>query len=275
MAYSLKIILFLFTFALLPIFTYAQEGKNEIVISVSDELGSKISDASIALFDSQNKIFEKKTDKKGTVIFKGLNSTKYRVSISAKGFKEYLINDINFDKNSKQTFDVALEIEPIQVDVSVGETEGFDPDNFGRKTILGKEEIDNLPEDSELLLKRLLEIAGVKDKGDVVISVNGVVVEGDNLPPKARIKQIRINRNVFSAQYEGTSTASIEITTSSFVEKIKGYFGYQFGNSKLNAANFFWVSGNLFSKIILEAVYQFLSGKKLQFLLTDDIYPIR
>lgn len=262
MVHSFKIILFFFAFALFPVLTHAQTDKNQITVSVSDEFGSKILNAKVILYDGQEKIIEKQTDKNGTVIFQRLTSSKYFILISAKGFKEYSIKDISFDENRKQSFDVVLEIEPIQVDVSVGETEGFDYDNFGRKTILGKEEIDNLPEDSELLLKRLLEIAGVKDNGDIVISVNGVVVGGGNLPPKARIKQIRINRNVFSAQYEGTSTASIDITTSAFVEKIEGYFRYEFSNSALTAANPFLGKRESFQQNHLSGGVTIPVGKK-------------
>jgi hypothetical protein len=235
MAYSSKFILFLFVVALLPILIQAQTDKNQIIVSVSDMLGSKISEANVILFDGETKIDEKKTDKQGKVSFQALVDIKYRISISANGFKQYSINDINLEKNGKQLFEIVLEIEPITVDVSVAGNEGVDSDNFGRKTIIDKEEIDKLPDDPELFLKRLLEFAGVKEKGDIVLSVNGVVVT--EIPPKAKIKQIRINRNIFSAQYEGTSNASIEITTSSFVEKIEGYFNYQFSDSILNASN--------------------------------------
>ena len=235
MNYLFKFTLFLLAYAFLSSLILAQSGKNLITVSVSDVLGSKIPDANVVLYEGSKKIDEKKTNKQGTVIFEVNNSSKFSISISAKGFKQYLINDINFDKINKQSYVAVLEIEPIQVDINVGENDEVNSDDFGRKTILGKEEINDLPNDPDMLLTRLLEIAGVKDKDDIVISVNGVT--GTDIPPKARIKQIRINQNVFSAQYEGTSTASIEITTNAFVEKIQSYFIYSFGSSALNAAS--------------------------------------
>jgi hypothetical protein len=69
------------------------------------------------------------------------------------------------------------------------------------------------------------------------ISVDGQV--GGKLPPKEAIKQIRINQNVFSAQYEGPFGGGIEIFTSSNMSKFTGTLGLSFADSRINASDAF------------------------------------
>jgi Carboxypeptidase regulatory-like domain len=235
MKYFFKIIVLLPFFLMQLTFLSAQSNENIINITVKDEKGGAVSDATVKLYSDNTKSVEKKTNQTGFITFNKLRNLKYQILVTAKGFKAFTLEVIDLTINQKENVEVVLEIEPVVSQVDINGSESVDSDNYGRKVLLNKDDIEDLPNDPDELLKRLKQIAGVLGDDDLPVSVNGIA--GADIPPKARIRQVRINQNIFSAQYEGTSGAGIEIFTSSVVEKIEGNATYSFNNSRLNAAN--------------------------------------
>jgi Carboxypeptidase regulatory-like domain/TonB dependent receptor len=235
MAYLTKLIVVLLFFIMQLSFLSAQSNENIINITVKDEKGGAVSDATVKLHSDNIKSVEKKTNQAGLVTFNKLRNLKYQILVTAKGFKAFTLEVIDLTIIQKENIEVVLEIEPVVSKVDINGSESVDSDNYGRKILLNKDDIEDLPDDPDELLKRLKQISGVLGGDDLPVSVNGIA--GADIPPKARIRQVRINQNIFSAQYEDTSGAGIEIFTSSVVEKIEGYASYSLNNSRLNAAN--------------------------------------
>src|SRR5207237_9677865 len=84
---------------------------------------------------------------------------------------------------------------------------------------LGEETIDALPDDPTTYARIMGNLAGRSVTGDELpISVNGM--PGAPMPSKENIKLVRVNRNIFSAQYENTYGGGIEVFTSGNVKRI-------------------------------------------------------
>src|ERR1043166_6455671 len=60
---------------------------------------------------------------------------------------------------------------------------------------------------------------------------------GGELPPKNAIREIRINQNPFSPEYDKLGFGRIEIFTKPGTDKFRGSVGYNFANDKWNSRN--------------------------------------
>lgn len=217
---------------------FGQVSDGKIIIIVVDELGGVMTDNEVTLKISEDRALKKKTNKDGSVSFEKLVDGNYQIIINKKGFQPYRSESVNVKNGQavslKITLDVAIEDSTVNVDEN--DPDNADPQKFGGTRNLSRQEIDSLPdnpEDMELVLRQL---AGPSLTGEKLpITVNGF--SGAQLPPKAAIKQIRINQNVFSAQYEGSAGGGIEIFTRSGVEKFSGGLFLDLIDSRLNAAN--------------------------------------
>lgn len=238
----------------------AQTSEAGIFVTIKDQFGAAVSDAEVTLdkmVENKNRI---KTNSLGIAQFSGLPAGKYQITVSAEGFQEQTIRGVVLGGNETRKIEIVLEIALIESNVEIGENDIADAERSGTTTVLGEDAIANLPdnqEDLERAIKRLGEaVAGE----DLPISVNGV--EGGKIPPKQQIQQIRINQNVFSAQYDSPFGGGIEIFTRSNVDRFRGYASFSFADSRFNAADpflgrrvpfqsrsyFFNLSGPLFGK---------------------------
>jgi hypothetical protein len=217
-------------------FTFAQEAN--FSVTVKNQLGEVVADAEVTLLQGNREINFIKSNKVGLVQFKKLDEGDYQISITAKGFNPYQSETINFKKGETKTIEITLEVSTIETDVTVGGSEGIDTDSFGATKVINENQIEKLPDDPKELEKMLRSIAGESVTGEEMpITVDGQT--GGKIPPKAAIQQIRVNQNVFSAQYEGPSGGGIEIFTRSNVSKFTGGGNFGFADSRLNASDAF------------------------------------
>jgi hypothetical protein len=237
-----------------------QTGNGGIVATVKDQFGGAISDAEVTLGKSDEKEKQMKTNLSGIAQFLKLSPGKYLITVSAAGFKEYTGDEIIVNKNETRKVEIVLEVAPVESKVEIGESDAAGAEKTGVTTVLNEREIENLPDDQEELERTIRRIGEAVAGEELPVSVNGV--QGGKIPPKQAIQQIRVNQNVFSAQYDGPFGGGIEIFTRSNVDKFKGYVSFSFADSRLNAADpflgrrvpyqsrnyFFNFSGPLFGK---------------------------
>lgn len=222
-----KIVFLILLLSVFAINQRAQGLEQEVSVIILDPAGGTISNAKILLFSSAADPVLKETDKNGVATIRIEKNRKHKLEVSAEGFSNKTL-EIDTGNLSK-SMTVVLEVNPISEEVDINAESDLDK----QRNIVPKELIDSLPDDPESFKRALLEIFG--GNADTLITVNGVPV--NELPPKSRIKQVRFNRNIFSAQYAGESGGGIEIITSSVIKKPKGYFSYEQQNSRFNARN--------------------------------------
>lgn len=217
-------------------YNYAQIKETSLSISVNDQLKNVVLDAEVMLLSKGIIKRRFKTDKLGIVKFSNLSEGEFTVNVLAKGFKKFEGKPFNLQKSENKHLHIELEISPIEAEIEINRIEGVDPDSFGSSKILNEEEINKLPDDPQELEKVLRQIYGeTVSGGEVSINVNGIL--GEKLPPKQLIQQVRIDRNIFSAQYSGTDGGGIFILTRAGGTSFRGFAGFGFADSRLNASD--------------------------------------
>ncbi len=214
---------------------FGQTKEDALIIQVFDQLKNPVSSAKVILTSDTKKFSQiKNTNTKGIAIFENLPESDFNIFVKADGFSDYEKKSLPFEKNIIQ---VTLEILPIEAKVVIDNSEETQK-SYGNINTLTVEQIDNLPIDSEELEKALQRIAGESVTGELLpINVNGI--DNSKLPNKEDIKSITIYREIFSAQFEGTSGERIEIETKSSRAKFGGGLIGKFGNSIINARDAF------------------------------------
>ena len=213
----------------------AQSKTAEVFVSVKDQFGDTISGAEIVLSKSGEAEKRVNTNQIGIAQFFSLIGGDYRISVSAAGFQEYKSENVTIKANETRNLEVVLEVASVESNVEIGADDDADPERSGVTTTLNEKEIRVLPDDQRELERAIRTIGESIAGEELPITVNGV--QGAQIPPKEAIQQIRINQNVFSAQYDGPFGGGIEIFTRANVDKFKGYASFNFADSRLNAAD--------------------------------------
>lgn len=240
--------------------SFAQSQETGILVVVKDQFGDAIASAEVVLSgaDQEEKLI--KTDDSGIGRFSKIAAGEYRITVTAAGFQEYKSENIFLKNNETKRVEINLEIATFESNVEIGEDETVDGEKTGTTTVLGERQIENLPDNQEELERAIKRIGEAVAGEELPISVNGV--QGGKIPPKQAIQQIRVNQNVFSAQYDSPFGGGIEIFTRANVDKFSGYVSFTFADARLNAADpfigrrvpyqsrsyFFNLSGPLFGK---------------------------
>jgi hypothetical protein len=112
----------------------------------------------------------------------------------------------------------------------------IEADNNAAATVIKGQDLDSLPDDSSDLNDMLQALAGPSagpDGGQLY--VDGF--SGAKLPPKNTIREIRINQNPFSAEYDRIGMGRIEILTKPGTEKLHGDYGLFDSDAYFNSRN--------------------------------------
>lgn len=235
-----------------------------IIVTVKDQAGSTISGAVIVLNRSGKVEKQAKSNSMGNAEIAKLTAGEYQLSVSAEGFRNES-REVTIYTGEPQRIEIILEIAPIESSVDIADGIA-DAERTGTTTVINEAQIANLPDDQEELERAIKRIGEALTGEELPITVNGV--EGGKIPPKAAIQQIRVNQNVFSAQFDGPFGGGIEIFTRSNVEKFSTYVSFSFADSRLNAADPFLGRRIPFqSRSFFASLSGPLGGKKANFFL--------
>ena len=177
----------------------------------------------------------KATDGSGRYSFLSLRPGKYLVRVIAKGFTVAQKPDLEI--TAPVVFDVQL---TIQAEAQVLNVEdeankvNADPGSNGGALILREKELATLSDDPDELSQQLQAMAGPgggPNGGQIYI--DGFT--GGNLPSKASIREIRINSNPFSPEYDRPGFGRIEIFTKPGTDAIHGQAFVQYNKEALNS----------------------------------------
>jgi hypothetical protein len=246
----------------------AQSAFTRLHGQVMDPSGAVIPGATISLKSASGQIFSAKSDGLGGYEFRNLAPGKYAVSVSAKNFSPVLKEvEIAVDHDNK--VDLSLEIfvkeESVEVQGDAARV-STNPDNNASTLVMSGKDLDALSDDPDELQSELLALAGPSaGPNGGQIYIDGFT--GGQLPPKSSIREIRINQNPFSAQYDRMGFGRIEILTKPGTDKLHGQVFFNDNHSFLDARNPFaasepdfnteMVNGNIGGPLSKKASYQF------------------
>lgn len=206
---------------------------------VVDESGAVIVQAQVSLTDGSGKIQKTVTDERGSFRFLHLAEGLYTLEVEVPGFAPYQ-NFIQIGPDSPTLqLEVRLSVAGQREELVVeSESPLLDlaPDQNAGALILRGEDLEALPEDPDELAEALQALAGpAAGPNGGQFYVDGFT--GGRLPPRASIREIRINQNPFSAEFERIGFGRVEIFTRPGTEKFRGQMHFNFNDESLNSRN--------------------------------------
>jgi hypothetical protein len=207
---------------------------------VTDQTGAVIPHATVTATASSGKQSIATTDGNGSFELTNIAPGLYSITVTAKGFARFRNESVAVALDRPQTLDIALEIQTQEEKVEV-EAQGNNLDvsssgsSAGSLVIKGKD-LEALSDDPDELQSELQALAGpAAGPNGGQIYIDGFT--GGQLPPKSSIREIRVNQNPFSAQYDKLGYGRIEIFTKPGSDKFHGQFFFNDSNSVLNSKN--------------------------------------
>ncbi|MCS7023802.1 MAG: TonB-dependent receptor [Bryobacteraceae bacterium] len=177
------------------------------------------------------------TNEQGGYEFPSLLPGKYRVRTIAKGFSVADRRDVEI--RGAVTLDTQLIIEAQTQVINVEDEANSvttDPTQNAGALVLREKELEALSDDPDELLQQLQAMAGPSaGPNGGQIYIDGFT--GGNMPPKASIREIRINSNPFSSEYDRPGFGRIEILTKPGSDRIRGSAFWLFNDQAFNARN--------------------------------------
>jgi hypothetical protein len=217
---------------------FAQQSSGTLRGRVADEFGGLIVGATVTVADQNGVEKTATTDTGGNYSFPSLPPGRYTLHASASGFAPFENTEVEVTAGRTVPLDVTLSvaIEQAEVTITAEAPISTEPENNAGAVVLRGEALDALPDDPDDLADALQALAGPS------AGLNGgsTYIDGfssGRLPPKESIREIRINRNPFSAEYDRLGYGRIEIFTKPGTDKMRGEVSFNFGNERLNSRN--------------------------------------
>jgi uncharacterized membrane protein YgcG len=215
-----------------------QQSSGTLRGQVADEFGGLIVGATVTVADQNGVEKSATTDAEGNYAFPSLPPGRYTLRATAPGFATYENTEIEVTagRGAPQNITLTVAVEQAEVTITAESAISTEPENNGGALVLRGSELEALPDDPDDLSDALQALAGPSaglNGGDTFIDG----FSGGRLPPKESIREIRINRNPYSAEYDRLGFGRIEIFTKPGTDKLRGELSLNFGDEKLNSRN--------------------------------------
>ncbi len=178
-------------------------------------------------------------DASGSYEVQGLAPGGYTIGVTFDGFAPFQSQTITLAAGQVKRVDVSMAIQAEQQNVIVtDETPTVNVEAAGNSNtiILKGKDLDTLSDDPDELSNELAALAGPSaGPNGGQIYIDGFT--GGQLPPKSAIREIRINQNPFSAEFDKLGYGRIEILTKPGTDKLHGQFFIQGNYSGFNTGN--------------------------------------
>jgi uncharacterized membrane protein YgcG len=215
---------------------------------VKDPSGAAVPDATVVVTGSSGGASTTQSGRDGSYDVKGLPPGGYTVKVDAKGFQEFNSDTIQIAAGQTQKLDLSLSIEEehqkVEVQAEGGAQLSVSPENNAGAVVLSGKDLDELSDDPDQLQSDLAALAGPS------VGPNGgqMYIDGftaGQLPPKSSIREIRINQNPFSAEYDKLGYGRIEIFTKPGTDQFHGQFNVLGNDSAFNSRSPYLGTANL------------------------------
>jgi len=206
---------------------------------VTDESGAVVPTATVVLSGPSGLVKTAKTASDGSYVFPDLPPGDYTVKASAPQLFLREPASVSLEAAPRR-LDLVLEVAAEKQEVTVEEngkpTVSTEASANASAVVLRGTDLDALsdnPDDLALDLQALAGPAAGPNGG--AIFIDGF--SGGQLPPKNSIREIRINQNPFSPEYDRLGVGRIEIFTKPGTDKFHADLGYNFATDKWNSRN--------------------------------------
>jgi Carboxypeptidase regulatory-like domain len=206
---------------------------------VTDPSGGVIAKAAVRLTNSSGASLDTTTNRDGFYEFKGLAPGTYTLKAVAKGFAIFIQENIQILPGKTQQLNIGLviQVEEEKVEVTDSSTKvDVDPSNNAGAVVMKGKDLEALSDDPDELQSELQALAGPSaGPNGGQIYIDGFTA--GQLPPKASIREIRINQNPFSSEYDKLGYGRIEILTKPGTDQLHGQIFVSGNSDAFNSRN--------------------------------------
>jgi hypothetical protein len=217
----------------------AQTSTGSLSGVVTDPSGAIIAKSPVRLITSSGASIDTTTNKDGVYEFKGLAPGTYTLKSVSKGFALFTKEGVQIAAGQAQQLNIGLtiQIEEQKVEVQDSPTRlDVDPSNNAGMVVLKGKDLEALSDDPDELQSELQALAGPSaGPNGGQIYIDGFTA--GTLPPKASIREIRINQNPFSAEYDRLGYGRIEIFTKPGTDQFHGQLFLTGNTAGFNSRN--------------------------------------
>ncbi len=182
----------------------AQTATGTLRGQVTDPSGAAVVSATVLVTTPSGAATTATTNRDGVFEVTGLAPGKYGVKVIAPGFTTYDNPGIDITAGPAQKLNISMSIEVQEQKVEVTDTTtkvDVNPENNAGAIVMQGKDLDALSDDPDELQSELQALAGPSaGPNGGQIYIDGFTA--GQLPPKASIREIRINQNPFSAEYD-------------------------------------------------------------------------
>ncbi|HZH35600.1 MAG TPA: TonB-dependent receptor, partial [Pyrinomonadaceae bacterium] len=205
---------------------------------VVDSVGAIIPNATVTVTNGSGVERTATANNSGQFTITGLPSGTYTVRVGATDFAPYENTEVVVAAGQRAELIVTLTIAEVQAEVEIS-SEGqvnTDAENNKSALVLKGEDLESLPEDPDELAAALQALAGPSaGPNGGQFFIDGF--SGGRLPPRESIREIRINQNPFSSEYDRLGFGRVEILTKPGSSKFRGQAFFNFNDEILNSRN--------------------------------------
>ncbi len=263
----------LFTTILLFFAIYSQQGANGTIRGkVVDVQGALIRGASVRVTSITATERTAQTNQDGEFSVPNLAPGKYNLVVSGQGFAPYENAEANVVAGKTLALDITLSITVSENVTVAGETPiNTSPDANASAVVLKGDDLKALPDDPTELEAALQALAGPSagpNGGEIFIDG----FSGGRLPPRDSIREVRINQNPYSSEFDRPGFGRIEILTKPGTDKWRAEIGSEFEDESVNSRNPFAtnrppfqlrnINGNVGGPLIKKRTSFFFDGEK-------------
>ena len=215
----------------------AQQSSATLRGKVVDELGGIIIGATVTATDAAGVAKTATTDEQGNYVFSSLAPGRYTIRVAQEGFAPYENAAVDAQPGRTEPLNITLNptIEQEQVTVMAEAPVSTEPDSNADALVLRGKDLEALPDDPDDLMDALQALAGPSSGADDAAQIYIDGFTGGRLPPKESIREIRINRNPFSAEYDRLGYGRVEIFTKPGTDQFHGQGFFNFNDEALNS----------------------------------------
>jgi Carboxypeptidase regulatory-like domain len=217
---------------------FAQNSTGGLHGTVMDPSGAIIPGASVVL-SGNGKTLTTTSGGAGAYRFSALPPGHYSVNTTIEGFTPYTVPDVAVVAGQSKTLNISLTIAVQQQKVEVtaeSNTISTSPDSNANSVVIKGKDLDALSDDPDELSNELQALAGPSaGPNGAQIYVDGF--SGGQIPPKSSIREIIVNQNPFSAEFERLGYGRIQILTKPGTDHIHGHIFSRGNTSAFNSQN--------------------------------------
>ncbi len=191
------------------------------------------------------KAYAARSGQDGSYSLRGVPAGTYSLTVTMTGFASFVRQGVRITPGTPQTINAKLAIQDVEnvVNVTTNNNQvSVDQDNNASATVLKDKDLDALSDDPDELASELSALAGpAAGPNGGQIYIDGFT--GGQLPPKSSIREIRINQNPFSAQYDRPGFGRVEVFTKPGTDKFHGSFNLNGLDKSFNTGSVFILPG--------------------------------